>query len=97
MTVEEYKKIPLNEDILIKYKGKNKDGNEVLNRYYVVNKLEEGSDYYGRYVLVEAAGEQISTWDIEDIEDWVPCKELDKFFKEKNQQKNEESEVDICR
>lgn len=71
MTVEEYNKIPFNEDILIKY-GE--------GRYYVVNKINEGPDYYGRYTLTEANGEQYSEWDIEEIEDWMPCKELDKFF-----------------
>ena len=82
MTVEEYNKIPLNEDILIKYKDK-WDG-KVSDRYYVVNKTSEEPDYYGRYVLTEANGEQYSEWLIEEVEDWIPCKELDKLFAQKD-------------
>lgn len=83
MTVEEYNKLPLNEDILIKYSYKDKEDNETYSGYYVVEKTTDGPDYYGRYVLTEAGGEQYYTYDIKDVESWIPCKELDKFFEEK--------------
>lgn len=83
MTVEEYNKLPLNEDILIKYSYEDEDG--TVSGYYVVNKLNDGPDYYGRYVLTEAGGEGYADWDIEVIDDWVLCKELDKFFEEKKE------------
>jgi hypothetical protein len=78
MTVEEYNKIPLNEDILIKYSCKDDDKDEILNGYYVVKKEQDGPDYYGRYVFVEAGGDEHALWNISCVEDWIPCKELDK-------------------
>ena len=82
MTVEEYNKIPLNEDILIKYSYKDEEDNEIISGYYVVNKTNEGPDYYGRYVLTEAAGEQYAV-NITGVEDWMLCKELDELFEKR--------------
>ena len=87
MTVEEYNKIPLNEDILIKYSYKDEDENEIISGYYVVNKTNEGPDYYGRYVLTEANGEQYAEWNISCVEDWILCKELDKLFEKRKENK----------
>jgi len=95
MTVEEYMSLPLNTDILIKYSYKDEYFNEVCSGYYVVNKQNEGPDHYGRYMLVEADGEQYAEWNIEDVEDWAYCSELDKFFEERKQQKEAGNEIEV--
>ncbi len=94
MTVEEYMSLPLNEDILIRYSYKDDYFNKVLSGYYVVQRRNEGPDHYGRYMLVEANGEEYSCWNIEDVTDWAYCSELDKFFEERKQRGESDNEME---
>ena len=87
MTVEEYMSLPLNMDILIKYSYKDEYFNEVCSGYYVVKKKNEGPDHYGKYTLTEALGEEYGEWNIEEVEDWAYCSELDSFFEERKQRR----------
>ena len=87
MTVEEYMSLPLNTDILIKYSYKDEYFNKVCSGYYVVKRRNEGPNYYGEYTLTEAMGEVYAEWNIEDVEDWAYCSELDSFFEGRKQRR----------
>ena len=79
MTIEEFKEIPLNTNILIKYEEEYDKG------FYVVRKESNSPDYYGNYCFVEAEGEGYGEYDISIVKDWVSFEELDKFFELRSQ------------